>query len=177
MNQIEKRARPSIEPLIKGLPIRVTERDQLQLATWLVLKTMVAELDDPARVTIHHMQRRRMFHKKIPPKGGWRIWIGHFDRVSWVPAYINNTFSIIPGSQPPGASHMLVNRYNTQSVTYVFGKLFVHLIHSPNKHIIRLWQFPPPVDGKLRQIWPLTGYSFVWPSPAMTERITGCWVS
>ena len=171
MSQIEKRVRPVLGPLAEGVPFRVTEQDQSILAIWCILKTMVAEFDDPERVTTHHMQRKRMCRRQLAPSKGWRVWIGHFDRDAWAPYYIINTLSILPGPPPLNGANVAVKRYNTQSVTQIVGKLFIHVIHSPYRELVSRWVFPVPVQGKLRQIWPLTGYSFVWPPDPMTDGI------
>lgn len=169
MSRLEKRSRAALTPLVDGIPTRLTKQDQFTVATWCALKTMVAEFDDPSRVTVNPMQRQLMYQKERPPRKGWRIWIGHFDRKEWPTRYINNTLSILPGSPPPNWADQCVKRYNTQSATQVIGKLFVHVVHSPYIELVNRWVFPPPAGGRLRQIWPLTEYSILWPPPALTD--------
>lgn len=169
MSGVEKRVRKVLPALVDGKCARLSEADQASIATWIALKTMVAEYDDPERVTAHHMQRKFMYDKKMCPSRGWRIWVGNYTRSDWVPHYINNTMSILPGSRPPDRPYMPVKRYNTQSATQIIGKLFVHVIHSPFTKLVERWEFVGPVEGMLRQIWPITGYSIVWPIAAMDD--------
>jgi hypothetical protein len=51
---------------------------------------------------------------------------------------------------------------NSQVVSYVIGKVFVVLMRSPLKLLVRRWDYPA-VGGSLYQIWPPSGYSFLWP--------------
>jgi hypothetical protein len=102
------------------------EHDQLTIAAWCVLKAMVSEYDDPERVTVHHMQRQRMRLKRLPPTQGWRVWVECYERERWIPHYVSNALAILPGP-PPGGKAIVPKRYNTQSMTLVVGKLFIHV--------------------------------------------------
>ncbi len=181
MSAIERQARTILEPLVDGSTARVHAHDQLILATWCVMKNMVAEFDFPQRVTTHHMQRKRMWRRHLPPRWGWRIWIGCYDRQDWVPVFVNNTLLIETREILPARPDIGVDRYNTQSATYVIGKLLVHILHSPYRPIVRMWTPPSEISGKLRLIWPHSGYSFPWPPPRMgdrdADRIAGAFVN
>ena len=59
---------------------------------------------------------------------------------------------------------------NSQVLTYVIGKLLIHVMHCPNPVTLRLWQFPPQIRGKLLRIWPPTGLSIVWPPPVLSDE-------
>jgi hypothetical protein len=81
MRRIENQARPIMFPLIeageilRGEKIRLTPHDQKTIATWAVLKAMVAEFDPNGWVTTHHAQRK-FFKQNLTPPAGWSVWIG-----------------------------------------------------------------------------------------------------
>ena len=162
MSDLEKKIKPILILLLSGTVTRIDERSQSLMATWCTLKVMVAEFENPGHATTHHAQRKRMWRRKIPPKTGWRIWIGCYDRRNWKPDYINNIFYFSQKSQSD-KKYIPVSRYNTQSVTFVIGRIFIHVIHSPDRALVNGWRFSGPAAGKLRQIWPVSGYSFPWP--------------
>jgi len=171
MSRLENKIKPILGPLVDGQCGRLSEQDQYILATWITLKVMIAEFDNPERVTVHHMQRKMMKRRQQPPKFGWRIWISRYDRDQWIPHYINNTLNITPATAPLHSigAYIPVKRYNTQSVTLVIGKLFVHVIHSTARANVRLFRFPEPAGTKLRRIWPISGYSIKWPPAIMSD--------
>jgi hypothetical protein len=75
---IENRARSIMIPLIRGEGMRITPAEQSIIAAWAALKAMVAEWNVKGHVTTHHMHRKRMMWRTLPPERGWGIWIGRF---------------------------------------------------------------------------------------------------
>jgi hypothetical protein len=76
--EIEDRARPILIPLIEGASCRITTADQSRIASWAVLKAMIAEWTIQGHATTSHMQRKRLMRRFLPPEKKWGIWIGHF---------------------------------------------------------------------------------------------------
>jgi hypothetical protein len=89
--RIENLARPIMIPLIsgdaslKGATTRILPHQQKIIATWAVLKAMVAEYDPQSWVTTHHMQRQYLRRLAAPPPHGWAVWIGPYIRGNWLP--------------------------------------------------------------------------------------------
>lgn len=80
MRSIENMAKPIMTDLILGRETRLFPKDHEIVATWAILKVMVAEFDVKANVTIHHMQRKYVMNHKRAPTHGWSVWIGNFER-------------------------------------------------------------------------------------------------
>lgn len=169
MSVLENKIKAIIIPLFTGQQYRLSTQQQTQIATWITMKTMICEFDRLGEVVSHHMQRKRMMAKHLPPRSNLTIWIGHYKRTRWVPLWICHPFLIMKTEQLAKRSTDLATYYNSQAVTYVFGELFAHVIQSPDKQVVTDFRLPPPGGTKLRRIWPVSGYSIVWPPPAMTD--------
>ncbi len=157
---METAVQPLLLKLIKWSPsdslLRLMDKEQKLIAGWIALKAMVAEYGPGSRVTTHQRYRFRMKAGHLPPRHGWRIWIGHpmaiFDKPK---------SSALPNDSP---SH-----YNSHVSTQVIGNLFIHVLRSPDHVFTRLWKFSQPASGRLRQIWPVTGISIIWPPQTMMD--------
>ena len=67
---IDEPARPIMVALIDGAQARIMPEDQRKIASWAVLKAMVAEYDAGAYVTTRHMQRKYLMRRHVPPTKG-----------------------------------------------------------------------------------------------------------
>jgi hypothetical protein len=169
MRGIEDSARPIIIPLILGKPTRLSDKAQAIIATWAVLKTMVAEYDRAGHVTTHWTHRRMMRNHHLPPSKGWGVWIGHYQRVNWMPEWSSSAFLI--QSRHRVARYGIRNPtfFNGSSVTQVIGHLFIQVIHFPMPDgIIGTWRFPP-TKGSILRIWPPSAYYLRWPNSALSD--------
>jgi hypothetical protein len=79
MRTVEDRAKKIFIRLIGDHQTRITESDQLTLATWIAIKAIVADFAFSGHVISHHMQRRRLWKSRRPPDRKWRMWIGYYD--------------------------------------------------------------------------------------------------
>jgi hypothetical protein len=166
---VEDRARPVMIHLIKGHSVLVTPAHQKAIATWAILKSMVAEYDDGSHTTTHHMQRKFLMRKYSPPEG-WGVWIGHYVRATWPGHWISHPLLILPDHVAAGRDDKRATYYNSHVSTQVIGQLFIHVLHSPLPNLATKWKFHMPDSGAISRIWPLTGYSIRWPLKAMTDR-------
>src|ERR1700685_4179152 len=131
MRSIENRARPALIPLILGKATTLQTEDQAVIATWAVLKVMVAEYDRNAHVATH-WTHRQWIKKRHSVPAGWGVWIGHFKRTHWRPEWISSWF--LAQSQRMIARYgrrTRVSFYNGSSVTQIIGDLFIQVIHFP----------------------------------------------
>lgn len=165
MREIENAARPILVPLIKGEAARISPAHQPLIATWATLKAMVTDYDDDLKITTHHMQRKRMFVQHLPPKAGWGIWIGNYERVHWKPEWISTPFLLLPNKRVIKRASRKATYYNSNSITQVIGNLFIQLVHTPMPRFIERWRFPLPQGRALFRIWPPTQFSINWPPP------------
>ena len=172
MRRLENRAKPIIIPLMHGQPLRLTPDEQRIVAAWAAMKAMVSEYDveDEAHVTTHHTQRKRMMKFQLPPEGGWKIWIGHFQRNQWTTQWVSNPFLFFGAGKRQGVLGQPATYYNSQVSTQVIQQLFIQVLRSPMHRFVEKWRFSQPAADKLRVIWPPSPYSFVWPPPTMGDR-------
>lgn len=174
--QVEEIARPIMIPLITGhhhftgQPIRLTPREQKAIATWAVLKAMIAEFDSLGWVTTHHMQRKQFMRTLSPPRRGWSVWIGHYVRAQWQPFWSSTPFFYGSEKQIARFPDLRPRFYNSHISTQVVGQLFIHVIRSPAIKFINNWRFTTPDRGSVFRIWPPSEISLNWPGTTMTDR-------
>ena len=167
---VDEPAQSVMLPLITGKSTRLSPDDQRIIATWATMKAMVAEHDFGAWVTTHHMQRKRMMAKQLPPEHGWGVWIGHYVRNKWVPHWGSNPFLILPDAKAEELAGSPATYFNGCASTQVIGQLFIHVIRSPKRDFVTRWRFAPPNNGTLFRIWPRSKISINWPGKTMTDR-------
>jgi hypothetical protein len=176
MKDIEDIAKPILVPLILGQPTRISPQDQRAIATWAVLKSMIADFDrDRSARTTHHMQLKRLWRKQLPPAQGWGVWIGHYERKNWKPEWLSRPFLLLPDRQYARRAGREASYFNSNGTTQIINKLFIQVIHSPHPRLIERWRFSTPeggpLSGSLFRIWPPSEVSIGWgPPKALTDR-------
>lgn len=170
MRRIEDNARHAMPPLIQGQSIRVSPEAQIAIATWAVLKTMIAEREKDSYVTSHHMHRSYFMRHKRPPSKGWGVWIGSYERGNWLAEWISTPLLLLPDKVMAKRSSRQATYYNTKATTQVTGKLLIHVIHSPMPGLVPRWRFALPDGGTLFRIWPPASVSIKWPAKFLTDR-------
>jgi hypothetical protein len=170
MRDIENAAKPVLKPLILGDNIRLTPPDHLQIATWAVLKAMVAEYDEQSAVTTHYKQRQYMFNHHRPPLKNWAVWIGHFERDKWIPEWVSRPFRVLFDKVAIKRASRETAHFNSNSSTQIVGKLLIHVVHVPHPQFIERWRLSTPSGAPLFRIWPPITTSFPWPHEALTDR-------
>ena len=167
---IEEKTAPILRKLVQGEELRLTERDQTILATWITLKSIISEYDAGGFVTTHHTQRKRLMNKNIPPTRGWGIWIGESLKRKDALLWHDTAFHISPKSLADLDTDALPTHYNGHSTTQIINKLFIQTVRIPEHSFIQRWQFNLPNRGSLFRIWPPTKVSIKWPGRSLTER-------
>jgi hypothetical protein len=168
---IDEPARPVMIPLLNGESSRLTSHEQQIVASWAVLKAMVAEYDIASHVTTHHSQRKYLMKNHLPPPKGWAVWIGHHvrsptGRFHWgaFPALI------LPNGVVAKRKSLKATYYNSKISSQLVGKLFIQVMRSPHHRLISSWRFSTPDRGTLFRIWPPSGTSIVWPAKTLSAR-------
>jgi hypothetical protein len=168
---IDEPARPIMVALIDGAQTRIMPEDQRKIASWAVLKAMVAEYDAGAYVTTSHMQRKYLMRRHVPPTKGWAVWIGHHVRTAagtfhWgaFPALI------LPDRVLARRKSRIASHYNSNASSLLVGELFIHVMRSPHHHLVDRWRLNTPDGGALYRIWPSTNISTVWPPKSMSAE-------
>jgi hypothetical protein len=168
MKAIEDRVRPILIPIILGNDVRIWAADQSIIATWATLKAIVAEYDDQTPVTVHHAQRRYIMKHGLPPAKGWSVWIGYFEKTSWIPEWVSRPMLLLPDGVVAKRRSREATYFNSCASTQIIGKLFVHVIHSPHPRLFDRFTFNLP-QGALFRIWPPSEVSIKWPAPPLND--------
>jgi len=177
MRNIENLARPIILPLIEGDAFLrgdttlLFPHQQKIIAAWATLKAMVAEFDPQSTVTTHHMQRKYLMQRLVPPPTGWAIWIGPYLRGNWQPHWGSSHFQYSsPAQEARRGLDRRATHHNSHVSTQVIGKLFIQVIRSPARDFVERWRFTPPDRGSLFRIWPPSNTAIKWPGQFMSDR-------
>lgn len=168
MKDIEDANIPVLRPLILGEQVRLTTAQQRMIATWAVLKTMVAN-----HTAVNPAHLNHMFREHLPPEECWGVWIGHYERDQWESEWLTRLFTVLPEEQYHAMSSPHVDFNNGSSTTFILNKLLVVVAQCPDPQFGHRWNFDEqvPIKSKLRRIWPLAGdVSVRWPPPVMTDE-------
>lgn len=156
-------------PPEEEVPFRVFEPEQKIIATWAIMKVMVAH-----HTIIHHMQRKQM-KTKIEPPGGWAVWIGYYKRTgNWRGEWLSRTFPVIRGDLL-ARRRSNVAKANSIAVTMILQNLLIHVAYCRDRRLVTKWRFSGdieggPLRGNLFKIWPPVGYSIVWPPTPLSDQ-------
>jgi hypothetical protein len=118
----------------------------------------------PDRATVSVTDRRWLYNTKTAPND-FRIWIGDYKRDDWIPHWGHFSLRI---SEHEGAQDWTVHpdgtpRSNTQTTTFVVGRLFIHGYSCPFPEILN-------ADKIVRTVVTPRHSFLVWPSAAITDR-------
>src|SRR5262249_21609872 len=152
----ENAVRPIILPLIKGDQSRrfFGKKEQKIVAAWVALKLIVQEYAPRGDLIAHHTQLRRLWKRQLAPPTTWRIWIAQFDSTDSSALWTTHPMLLVPDSVARRRKSDRATYYNSQAATYVIGQLFIHVLRSPHKGLVRQFRFHPSVARKLRITWP-----------------------
>lgn len=169
MRRIEDRAKPALVPLIKGERTQLSPAQQQEIAAWASLKSIFSEyLDDKGPIT-NHGQRKLLMRRGKPPDRGWAVWIGHFERQAWKVEWSNHAFLVVNKEKPGVRADQPRSHFNSNSTTQVIGKLFINVLHCPERTFVEKWRFSLPDKGTLSRIWPPARHGIEWPGLPMTD--------
>jgi hypothetical protein len=158
MGRIEEQTKHILEPMIKGEFIILDHSNQLQLATWLTLKIVVAEHNLNKHVS--NIETRKAFKQTPAPLHGMRIWIAQCGEDGWQSAYWRHS-ACLRLSEPPRDSAKLDRSDNSQSITFGIGDLFIHAHHTTVSGLDLDCQFPDRLA--ILPLWPIINQRIVWP--------------
>lgn len=170
MSILQQRAKPYLIPLMRGDKIILDKHAQHILASWAAMAVMVAEHLAPDKVAVPQIDRRYLWLTKLPPKAGWKIWIGNYRRGNWAGYWVHN-------SLPVGEEYVAytvngrVPTPNTQITTFVVGHLYVHAFSSATVGDFVARTNPVGrARQRLAQIWPTREQAIFWPPMVMTDK-------
>ena len=123
MGSIEEWAKPSLVPMINGTSAFLTYDSQRAIATWIAMKTMVAEFFDRSYVAIPLRERHFLKTNRLPPDN-WKVWIGNYKRGAWAGQWAHTASGI---ASSIGLATRNPEIPNTQTTTLVIGQLYCHV--------------------------------------------------
>jgi len=169
MSAIDTAVIPILTPPMLGKEFILTKDAQIVLATWMTLKTMVGETDDPAHAAISAGELEDFFEER-KPLTNWQIWIARHECADWRIRYFHNGLSGI--KQPAFPFVGLVGdeqvKFKAQTTSIGCGELFLHAFSSTDGLI---GYTPLNTDRLFRRIWPVEA-EIKWPFPAaLTGRM------
>jgi hypothetical protein len=175
MSDLQRVAKPILVPMITGKskkPVVLTLERQKILAAWSAMSVICAEYFHPNRATVSVTDRRWSYNTKTATND-FRIWIGDYSRKEWIPHW--GHFSLRISEHEGLAQGWTVHpdgtpRSNTQTTTFVVGRLFIHVYSCPFPEILHADKIVSAVDSKLVQIWPSRHSFLIWPSGAVSDR-------
>lgn len=129
MSRLQKQAKPYLLPLLKGETVSIDAAAQEIISAWITMFVMVAEYFNPYKVSTSQEQRRRFFDDPKCPVN-WKIWIGDFDRENWPGLLVHFALPISSAEHVPETMDNGLPRPNTQTMTFVVGRLYVHVCAS-----------------------------------------------
>jgi hypothetical protein len=164
MSELQKAAKPILIPLILGQATILSKDQQQILAAWAAMTMISAEYLYPHRATTSVTDRRWLFKHKLAPRN-FRIWIGDYERKDWVGHWVHNSMRI---TEHEGVQGWTVHpdgtpRSNTQTVTLVVGRLFIHAFACPFREILEARKICDVIDNRLSQIWWPRHSFLAWP--------------
>lgn len=157
MGDIEEDAKPILRPIIHGKPIVIDHTNQVKLATWIVLKFLVADHEKNA-TPISSKKFLSAFKEKREIPERIKIWIGYHNAFEWSAGYWSRgvTISFAPKA-PTGRL-----RSNVKTVAFGAGHLFSLTFFSLLDRIDL--EIDNPFTTKL---WPNDSPTITWPSPLL----------
>jgi hypothetical protein len=115
------------------------------------MATMTAEnlSRDPTLIAVRQSERDYLrTNESIPPD--WRVWIGFYERQKWAGQWVHTTVPILESRDAA-----LRTNPNTQAITFIVGKLFVHTMSCEYPEYPRDWHWKsaPRANQLLAPIW------------------------
>jgi len=170
MSRVQERAKPQLIPLLKGNAWALGVNAQRAIAAWACMATMTSEYlsRQSSSVSISQNDRDLIRQQEMPPPS-WRVWLGCYDRQKWVGQWTHTTVPILEEQDiPPGTPAPP----NTQTTTFIIGKLYVHTMCSHFPENTKLWDWRPVPHARrfLVPIWPLERGIVGWPPQRMSDK-------
>ena len=157
MSQIETNAKDILTNLMLGKRITLTSEDQESLINWITLTTIMAEYTDLKHQAITTIERE-LFYDTKKSLSNWRIWIGRYKGTEWIQRYRHQGIAAYSSDNIPSTPIP-----NTQSSTFVFGELFIHVVSTTVNDMNLRLILPKDLKNKMIQLWPIQRQQLRWP--------------
>jgi hypothetical protein len=168
MSKIQEQVKPILIPLINGEPTTLDRTAQSAVSAWVCMAMMAANLVEPDKSVILATEHQWPYSKRTVPLN-WAIWIGDFHRQNWKGHMVHNVMALSNAEHVPKVDEMGVARQNTQSSTFVVGRLYIHVVSSLIASVPRNIRLNSPGATKLRRIWYPALSPIQWPPTALDD--------
>jgi hypothetical protein len=160
MREIENAAIPVMTPLIGGQQTILSPADQKSIATWAVLKAIVAHHNFIPR------RKRKQFASKREPQAEWSLWIGYYPNHTPGPVWDSRPFPLGTNQREGPASP------NCHATTLILNQLLIHVVNFAEKDFSLVFKGRDgsAPSGNIVPIWPPTNISVHWPPRPLTEQ-------
>jgi hypothetical protein len=165
MSSLDDAGKSVLSLLIKGEAAFLDVDSQKLIATWVAMKTMVGEFFDPVKAAVPLSERQFLRDRRQPPDN-WIIWIGNYTRDKWTGEWVHTAVGI---DSAEGIARRDPKIPNTQTTTFVVGKLYAHVFSSEIPDIIAGITLGKIGLEKLAQIWPARESFIGWPTNALSD--------
>jgi hypothetical protein len=156
MSELQEQTKPILLPLILGQRSFLHRKAQSTLSAWIAMFVMVAEFLDKTGTRIAISSKDRLFLKTdLTAPSSMKVWIGCFERDKWKGVWTHVTIPISDEDHVPQRSSLGVDFPNTQTTTFVIGRLYIHVLSSEIVSILRNNKMRRGAKTLLYQIHPL----------------------
>jgi hypothetical protein len=170
MSGIQNRARPHLIHMFSGKQWAIGAAAQQAISTWAIMATMTSEYLSKDTTTLAIPQTDRDFLRlNLRAPQGWRVWIGTYNRSAWVGQWVRTSAPILDVGDYPSTG---MAPPNTQTTTFVIGRLYVHVMSSYFPEHTALWDWRPTPHARalLVEICPVKHMIVAWPRQAITDK-------
>ena len=164
MSRIVNSAQTAAYAMIQDESIVIDLNDQIALASWISLSTIMAEFTDPQFAAISSEQRQAFYKSKVPPSN-FTVCIGRYRGIDWSGHRYRHHGGLCLESIQDPATIIDSTIANTQVSFHILNSLLVIVFSSTLADIAsiahdfipsgmtRIWPFPKPVLD-----WPAHDY-------------------
>jgi hypothetical protein len=182
MSRVVERAKPHAEQMIRGQSCQLDRQEQIDLAAWIGITTVVQEFANRRGARrIPPEDRHELMTSEAPPLS-WSIWLAQYDGDAWAPMHhyhipIAYSMGSLRGEQKPEDPP----RHGLQLTTFTLSALLVHVFTSTDKEMTKKYRSYIGQSAKLPQLWPITATPLTWPPPSPfrdeeVDRLAFDWV-
>jgi hypothetical protein len=161
MSKIVERTKPFVEAMVLDQSSQLDIEAQTQLAAWIAITSIMAELTDRKTAGIGSGDREFVM-KTLSPPDNWTICLGRYAGKDYAPArYRHYGLLFLPAPEPKPV--VGDPQWKLQFTTYTLCALVIHAFSSTDIDVaLRLRdRFTPP--GMIR-IWPAPDDIISWPA-------------
>lgn len=168
MSKIVNCAKPFAKSMILDLPSELNIQAQTDVAAWIAIASIMAEMTDVKTAGIPSSDREIVARTKAPPET-WTICLGRYKGKSYAPSrYRHHGLGFAEQSVPGPTAVGSASPEKLQFTTYSLQALLVHAFSCTNAEIaLRLRQRLTP--SNMIRIWPIQADLISWPPSAVLD--------